>query len=210
MTVIATGLRPPRHARRRREAPGVPSRRASARPSVRRRRTSSTCPRSCATTDRRRLSRRHEVLRRSGCRRRAALLEADGILRCADGGEARLRSRLFRQSSRARRRASIRARADAAADAALRAPRRPRRADGSLRRLGDARPVRGRRSPSTAPCARDCGVFDVSHMGELEVEGPRAHELLQSPALERPRPDRRRRRPVHAADERARRRSSTT
>ncbi|MDQ5821207.1 MAG: glycine cleavage system aminomethyltransferase GcvT [Actinomycetota bacterium] len=24
------------------------------------------------------------------------------------------------------------------------------------------------------------GVFDVSHMGELEVEGPRAHELLQS------------------------------
>jgi aminomethyltransferase len=25
----------------------------------------------------------------------------------------------------------------------------------------------------------DCGVFDVSHMGELEVEGPRATELLQ-------------------------------
>jgi aminomethyltransferase len=25
----------------------------------------------------------------------------------------------------------------------------------------------------------DCGVFDVSHMGELEIEGPRAHELLQ-------------------------------
>jgi aminomethyltransferase len=25
-----------------------------------------------------------------------------------------------------------------------------------------------------------CGVFDVSHMGELEVEGPRAHEFLQS------------------------------
>jgi aminomethyltransferase len=25
----------------------------------------------------------------------------------------------------------------------------------------------------------DSGVFDVSHMGELEVEGPRAHELLQ-------------------------------
>src|SRR6201987_6358944 len=23
------------------------------------------------------------------------------------------------------------------------------------------------------------GVFDVSHMGELEVEGPRAHEFLQ-------------------------------
>src|SRR5438045_54385 len=26
----------------------------------------------------------------------------------------------------------------------------------------------------------DCGVFDVSHMGELEVEGPRATELLQA------------------------------
>src|SRR5919199_1670138 len=26
----------------------------------------------------------------------------------------------------------------------------------------------------------DCGVFDVSHMGEIEVEGPRAHEFLQS------------------------------
>jgi glycine cleavage system T protein (aminomethyltransferase) len=26
----------------------------------------------------------------------------------------------------------------------------------------------------------DSGVFDVSHMGEVEIEGPRAHELLQS------------------------------
>jgi aminomethyltransferase len=26
----------------------------------------------------------------------------------------------------------------------------------------------------------DCGVFDVSHMGEIEVEGPTAHALLQS------------------------------
>src|SRR6266700_5296983 len=26
----------------------------------------------------------------------------------------------------------------------------------------------------------DCGVCDVSHMGELEVEGPRAAELLQA------------------------------
>ncbi|MBA3366813.1 MAG: glycine cleavage system aminomethyltransferase GcvT [Actinobacteria bacterium] len=26
----------------------------------------------------------------------------------------------------------------------------------------------------------DCGVFDVSHMGQVEVEGPRAHEFLQS------------------------------
>src|SRR5687767_2581426 len=26
----------------------------------------------------------------------------------------------------------------------------------------------------------DCGVFDVSHMGELHVEGPNAHDFLQS------------------------------
>src|SRR5580765_2517246 len=26
----------------------------------------------------------------------------------------------------------------------------------------------------------DCGVFDVTHMGELEVEGPRVRELLQA------------------------------
>ena len=25
-----------------------------------------------------------------------------------------------------------------------------------------------------------CGAFDVSHMGQIEVEGPRARELLQS------------------------------
>ena len=40
------------------------------------------------------------------------------------------------------------------------------------------------------PSAADAGVFDVSHMGEIEVEGPRAHELLQATALERPRPHR--------------------
>ena len=31
----------------------------------------------------------------------------------------------------------------------------------------------------------DAGVFDVSHMGEIEVEGPTARELLQATALER-------------------------
>jgi aminomethyltransferase len=34
--------------------------------------------------------------------------------------------------------------------------------------------------PEHVAVRRDCGVFDVSHMGELEVEGPRAGELLQS------------------------------
>ena len=51
----------------------------------------------------------------------------------------------------------------------------------------------------------DAGVFDVSHMGELEVEGPTARDLLQATALERRRQARARRRAVHAADERARR-----
>jgi len=33
--------------------------------------------------------------------------------------------------------------------------------------------------PEHRAVRNDCGAFDVSHMGELEVEGPRAHELLQ-------------------------------
>jgi aminomethyltransferase len=33
--------------------------------------------------------------------------------------------------------------------------------------------------PEHLAVRRDCGVFDVSHMGEIEVEGPRATELLQ-------------------------------
>jgi aminomethyltransferase len=34
--------------------------------------------------------------------------------------------------------------------------------------------------PEHRAVREDCGVFDVSHMGEIEVEGPRARELLQS------------------------------
>jgi aminomethyltransferase len=34
--------------------------------------------------------------------------------------------------------------------------------------------------PEHVAVRTDCGVFDVSHMGELEVEGPAARELLQS------------------------------
>jgi glycine cleavage system T protein (aminomethyltransferase) len=33
--------------------------------------------------------------------------------------------------------------------------------------------------PEHLAVRQDCGVFDVSHMGEFEVEGPRAQELLQ-------------------------------
>jgi len=34
--------------------------------------------------------------------------------------------------------------------------------------------------PEHVAVRTDCGAFDVSHMGEIEVEGPRARELLQS------------------------------
>ena len=34
--------------------------------------------------------------------------------------------------------------------------------------------------PEHRAVREDCGVFDVSHMGEIEVEGPHASELLQS------------------------------
>jgi aminomethyltransferase len=34
--------------------------------------------------------------------------------------------------------------------------------------------------PEHLAVREDCGVFDVSHMGELDVEGPTARELLQS------------------------------
>ena len=56
----------------------------------------------------------------------------------------------------------------------------------------------------------DAGVFDVSHMGEIEVEGPRARELLQGDALERPRPARAGAGAVHAAARTSAAGSSTT
>src|ERR671914_1769141 len=34
--------------------------------------------------------------------------------------------------------------------------------------------------PEHRAVRNDCGVFDVSHMGELHVEGPSAHDFLQS------------------------------
>src|SRR5262245_12990958 len=34
--------------------------------------------------------------------------------------------------------------------------------------------------PEHLAVRKDCGVFDVSHMGEFEVEAPKAREFLQS------------------------------
>ena len=58
------------------------------------------------------------------------------------------------------------------ANAPLRRPPRARREADRLRRLGDAGAVRGDPARSTAPCASASGIFDVSHMGELEVTRP--------------------------------------
>ena len=46
-----------------------------------------------------------------------------------------------------------------------------RRAADRLRRLGHAGAVLRRSSTSTRPCARRPGIFDVSHMGEVDVRG---------------------------------------
>ena len=56
----------------------------------------------------------------------------------------------------------------------------------------------------------DAGVFDVSHMGELEVEGPTAADMLQGLLSNDVSQPRGRRRAVHAAHERRRAASSTT
>ena len=56
----------------------------------------------------------------------------------------------------------------------------------------------------------DAGVFDVSHMGELEVEGPTARELLQATLSNDIDQLAARRGAVHAAHERGRAGSSTT
>ena len=64
--------------------------------------------------------------------------------------------------------------------AAPRGPRRARRQDGALRRLGDAAGVpRAARWPSTGPAATSAVAFDVSHLGTVRVSGPDAFEHLQ-------------------------------
>ena len=56
----------------------------------------------------------------------------------------------------------------------------------------------------------DAGAFDVSHMGQLHVEGPTTEELLQSVLSNDIDSRGRRRGAVHPADERATAGSSTT
>ena len=58
-------------------------------------------------------------------------------------------------------------------------PRRGGREAGPVRRLGDAGLLRGRARRAPRRARPRCGVFDVSHMGEIETSGPAAEALLQ-------------------------------
>ncbi len=64
--------------------------------------------------------------------------------------------------------------------------------------------------PEHLAVRRDRGVFDVSHMGQIHVEGPRQAELLQSLLSNDLSRLARRRGAVHAAHERRAAASSTT
>jgi aminomethyltransferase len=55
---------------------------------------------------------------------------------------------------------------------------RGRREAGPVRRLGDAVQYAGIREEHMA-VRENVGVFDVSHMGQIETRGPEALELLQ-------------------------------
>ena len=95
--------------------------------------------------------------------------------------------------------------ADPAPNAALRAPRRARRAAGAVRRLGDAGAVRGRDpgAPGRAQRLPACSTSRTWASSRSRARG--AREFLQSLLsndVERLEPGLR---PVHAADERARR-----
>ena len=51
--------------------------------------------------------------------------------------------------------------------------------DGAVRRLGHAGRVLRASSPSTWRCATRAGLFDVSHMGEIEIAGKDALAAVQ-------------------------------
>ena len=67
-------------------------------------------------------------------------------------------------------------------DQASRMARRTRRAHGGLRGLGHARAVRDRPEEEHLRVRNAAGLFDIDHMGRLELTGPQAVELLQKRA----------------------------
>src|SRR5947209_2736744 len=70
----------------------------------------------------------------------------------------------------------------APAHRAARPPPRGWRAPSAVRGVGDAGAVR-RHPPGYLAVRERAGVFDVSHMGELETEGQDAHAFLPAHAL---------------------------
>ena len=131
------------------------------------------------------LGARHRAMVRDGARWHRSRGHGRG------GGEERQRRR--RRSLRRRRRLPVRRRGDRLSGrwpqrvdttAALRRTPCTRHTStpstaGRVRGLGDAGFLRGDRGREH-PAARSArGVFDVSHMGEIETAGPAAGELLQ-------------------------------
>ena len=94
--------------------------------------------------------------------------------------------------------------ADAPAHAALRPSRRPRRADGAVRRVGDAGAVRGRDPGAPGRAHGRRRLRRLAHGRDRGRRAARTRVAAVAP-VERPRPDRDGPGAVHAADERARR-----
>ena len=92
----------------------------------------------------------------------------------------------------------------AAPNAAPRPTRRARCADGAVRRVGDAGPVRGRHLRARRGARGLRRVRRLAH-GRARGRGAARSRVAPGRALERPRADRLRPGPVHPADERPRR-----
>ena len=91
--------------------------------------------------------------------------------------------------------------------APVRAPRARRGQARAVRRLGDAGAVRGHPPGARGRAHRGAGMFDVSHMGEIETSGPAGRGVPAAHPLQRRHEDRRARRPVLGALPRGRRRA---
>ena len=98
--------------------------------------------------------------------------------RGAGGERAGPRGQL-RASCRYDERYSPRGAGRATAHAAVRTPRGIGRASRPLRRLGDAGAVRAASIDEVRAVRTAAGVFDVSHMGQVQVGGSGAHAFLQ-------------------------------
>ena len=208
MTVIATGFGAQRRRRARsRDRRGLAAR--ATRAGVRGRATRSTCRRSCAATEQSHevYDRAHDAATRGVPSRDWSAVPHDPVR--SPAGTSRGASSIPRSVAPTAPGTSSDglaspADADAPPDAALRPARRARRADGAVRRLGDAGAVRGRDPGAPGRAHRRRRLRRLAH-GRARGRGPDGARAAAGAALERPRPARARRRAVHAADERERR-----